>query len=77
MVLVPEGTVEMWEQLLADEKGCADVELEVCWSGGEFMVKPPKMRVSFKTRNACKSSSWSLGRWLVVGLLLIELGINN
>ena len=29
VVLVPEGTVEMWEQLLADEKGCADVELEV------------------------------------------------
>ena len=29
MVLVPEGTVEMWEQLLADEKACADVELEV------------------------------------------------
>ncbi|CAK8989706.1 unnamed protein product [Durusdinium trenchii] len=27
MVLVPEGTVEMWEQLLQDEKG--DVELEV------------------------------------------------
>lgn len=29
VVLVPEGTVEMWEQLLADEKSCADVELEV------------------------------------------------
>ena len=28
VVLVPEGTVEMWEQLLADES-CADVELEV------------------------------------------------
>lgn len=27
MVLVPEGTVEMWEQLLQDERG--DVELEV------------------------------------------------
>eukprot|EP00438_Fugacium_kawagutii_P026216 Skav225071 [mRNA] locus=scaffold4576:45540:50132:- [translate_table: standard] len=28
-VLVPEGTVEMWELLLKDEKGCADVKLEV------------------------------------------------
>jgi hypothetical protein len=35
VVLVPEGTVEMWEQLLADES-CADVELEVRSSAQRF-----------------------------------------